>query len=269
MNPEVWVTSGTQPGGTYTIEDGGRVDMNTGECCIVLYFRFLLPFLLALAPFWRTQRLHWTSADVRDWAGALHYSYPEFDGLEGASPTRIREAIVEIVDRLYGPTLSQPWQQEDDRYPVIPSLDSVSSYSSQTTSATSAVPSTVDGSVEPPAPDAHSLRSSMSINGYNSTRHEWTIHIRFNKFELGRSYAILVYLGEMYVGAVSAFTSSAAQKCARCRNNWDVELEGFIHLDEAISINNVPTHSPHMVKPFLAEQLHIEVMGRKVRSLLG
>lgn len=35
MNPEDWVTHGTQPGGTHTIEDGGTVDLNTGECNIV------------------------------------------------------------------------------------------------------------------------------------------------------------------------------------------------------------------------------------------
>lgn len=223
-----------------------------------------------LSPFWRTQKAHWKSADVRDWATALNYSYPDFDGLETASPAQTRAAILETVHKLYGLASSPPWQRQDGRYPIIPSPDSASSYSSDETDATSIVSGTdqlrVDGSEceEPPA-HMQSLQASTMISGYNSTTHEWAVHIRFKKFELGRSYAIHVYLGETYVGAVSAFTSSAARKCARCRENWDIELEGFVHLDEAIlARSDVGALSPHVVKPILAEHLRIEVKGHKV-----
>ncbi|KAI0725256.1 hypothetical protein C8Q72DRAFT_853563 [Fomitopsis betulina] len=73
----------------------------------------------------------------------------------------------------------------------------------------------------------------------------------------------------MYVGSVSAFTSSAAQKCGRCRNNWDIELEGFIHLDEVLKLSSIPTLSTDMVQPFLAEHLRVEVKGRKPDGTLA
>ena len=123
----------------------------------------------------------------------------------------------------------------------------------------------IDGSDNPPT-ESQSLSNSTIISGHDITRHEWTVHIRFKKFELGQSYSIEVYLGETYVGAVSAFTSSAAQKCTRCREHWDVELEGFVHLDNAIlALSNGRELTLAIVRPILAEHLRIELRCHKVR----
>ena len=188
--------------------------------------------------------------------------------MENASPTEVRSTILGIIDKLYGPAPSPPWQQQDGRYLIIPSPDSALSYSPDDTGVTSAESGTDqhhEEGPEEPRTGVRSLPDNAIISGYNSTTHEWTVHIRFRKFELGRSYAIHVYLGEMYVGAVSAFTSSAAPKCARCRKNWDVELEGFVHLDDALlAVADVHALSPHIVKPILAEHLRIELKGHKV-----
>ncbi|KAI0725255.1 photo-regulated tyrosinase [Fomitopsis betulina] len=170
MNPEDWVTHGTQPGGTHTIEDGGTVDLNTGEY---------------LAPFWRTQKSYWTSVDVRDWEHALNYSYPEFDGLESSSPMQIREGILDVVDKLYSPVSSLPWQRKDGQRPFIHSLNY--HIRARKLNTMSAVPGTYQLQIDSPARPPINAR----------LLHEWTIHIRFKKFELGRSYSILVHLGEM------------------------------------------------------------------------
>lgn len=90
------------------------------------------------------------------------------------------------------------------------------------------------------------------------------VHIRFKKFELGRSYSIQVFLGETYVGSVSAFTSTSSQRCENCRNNQDVELEGFVHLNEVI-LEKVHSLSPDVVEPLLTKDLHIQVQGWTVR----
>lgn len=170
---------------------------------------------------------------------------------------QIREGILDVVDKLYSPVSSLPWQRKDGQRPFIHSLNY--HIRARKLNTMSAVPGTYQLQIDSPAQPPINAR----------LLHEWTIHIRFKKFELGRSYSILVHLGEMYVGSVSAFTSSAAQKCGRCRNNWDIELEGFIHLDEVLKLSSVPRLSTDMVQPFLAEHLRVEVKGRKVRPSLG
>ena len=190
-----------------------------------------------------TQTSYWNSTEVRDWAASLHYSYPEFDGLRGKSPQEIREAILERVTQLYGPTV-QPGG------PIIPA-PSVGSTSIQ------------PGGPEKPPTGVKPNPGEGTTVEFNSVTNEWTVHIRFKKFELGRSYSIQVFLGETYVGSVSAFTSASAQRCENCRNNQDVELEGFVHLNEAIW-EKVHSLSPDVVKPLLAKDLRIQVQGWKV-----
>lgn len=174
----------------------------------------------------------------------MQYSYPDFDGLKGKSPQEIREAILTRVTKLYGPAL-QPGG------PIIPA---------PVVSTTSVQP----GGPEKPPTGAKSNPGETTTVEFNGVTHEWTVHIRFKKFELGRSYSIQVFLGETYVGSVSAFTSASSQRCENCRNNQDVELEGFVHLNEAV-LEKVHSLSPDVVKPLLAKDLRIQVQGRKVR----
>ena len=195
-----------------------------------------------LTPFWLTQTSYWNSTEVRDWAASLHYSYPEFDGLKGKSPQEIREAILARVKELYGPT-AHPGG------PIQPA------------------PTIGSASIQPGGPEKPTASQSnpgkdVTVE-FNSITHEWTVHIRFKKFELGRSYSIQVFLGETYVGSVSAFTSASSQRCENCRNNQDVELEGFVHLNEAIW-EKVHSLSPDVVEPLLAKDLRIQLQGWKV-----
>ncbi|EPS96866.1 hypothetical protein FOMPIDRAFT_1018575 [Fomitopsis schrenkii] len=231
LNQDVWVTPGDQPEGTYTIKDDGPVNVKSD-----------------LTPFWLTQTSYWDSTEVRDWAASLQYSYPDFDGLKGKSPQEIREAILTRVTKLYGPAL-QPGG------PIIPA---------PVVSTTSVQP----GGPEKPPTGAKSNPGETTTVEFNGVTHEWTVHIRFKKFELGRSYSIQVFLGETYVGSVSAFTSASSQRCENCRNNQDVELEGFVHLNEAV-LEKVHSLSPDVVKPLLAKDLRIQVQGRKVWSHPG
>ena len=176
----------------------------------------------------------------------MHYSYPDFDGLKGKSPQEIREAILARVTKLYGPTV-QPGG------PIEPA-------------PTIGTESIQPGGPEKPATGAKSNPGEGTTVEFNGVTDEWTVHIRFKKFELGRSYSVQVFLGETYVGSVSAFTSASAQRCENCRNNQDVELEGFVHLNEAIW-EKVHSLSPDVVKPLLAKNLRIQLRGWKVRSL--
>ncbi|KZT70397.1 Di-copper centre-containing protein [Daedalea quercina L-15889] len=256
INYDVWVTPGDQPGGTYTIKDDGPINVQSD-----------------LTPFWLTQSSYWKSTEVRDWAGSLNYSYPDFDGLKGASLPEMRKAILQRVAKLYGPT-PLPFNPGG---PIIPAGGSGSIQpggpiipaggSGSTQPGGPKIPlGGGPGPVQPGGPEkpptTQSNPGDSTTVQFNSATHEWTVHIRFKKFELGKSYSIQVFLGETYVGSVSAFTSGSAQRCENCRNNMNVELEGFVVLNEAIWAK-VHTLAPDVVVPFLSEQLHIEVKGRK------
>ncbi|TFY54329.1 hypothetical protein EVJ58_g8928, partial [Rhodofomes roseus] len=145
---DVWVIPGDQPNGTYTIKDNAPVNVQSD-----------------LTPFWLTQSTYWNSKDVRDYVGNLHYSYPDFNGLEGKTPAQVSAAILKHVTELYGPTI-QPGGPEK----LIAG----------------------SGSVQPGGPEKPATSSnpgdSASV-GYNSTTHEWTVHIRFKKYEFGKSFA--------------------------------------------------------------------------------
>jgi len=242
INYDVWVTPGDQPGGTYTIKDSGPVNVQSD-----------------LTPFWLTESSFWNSTEVRDWAGALHYSYPDFDGLKGKSPAEIRTAILERVGKLYGPVTPTPLPFQPGG-PIIPS-----SGSGSVQPGGPEIPAGGPGPVQPGGPEkpptGTSSGGSTTVE-YNSTTHEWTVHIRFKKFELGKSYSIQVFLDETYVGSVSAFTSTSAHRCENCRNNLDIELEGFVHLNEVI-LQKLRTLSPDVVKPYLTKELSLKVQGRK------
>ncbi|EMD31424.1 hypothetical protein CERSUDRAFT_163071 [Gelatoporia subvermispora B] len=167
LNPDVWVSQGDQPHGTWTIPKNGTVDMTTD-----------------LAPFWNGPSSYWDSKFVRT-TEALRYTYPEFNDIESNDPEEIKWLIFRKVNALYAPE------------------DSVSAAS-----------------------------SSKSLSG--TSIHEWAVRIKFKKQELGASFSILVYLGETYVGRVSAFTAREPRRCANCVRNANVEIEGYVHLTQAI-----------------------------------
>ncbi|KAH9913106.1 uncharacterized protein B0H18DRAFT_1126575 [Fomitopsis serialis] len=175
-----------------------------------------------LTPFWLTESSFWNSTQPR---GDPHGHF-------------------ERVGKLYGPVRPTPLTVQ----PGGPEI-----------------PAGGPGPVQPGGPEkpptGTSSGGSTSVE-YNSTTHEWTVHIRFKKFELGKSYSVQVFLGETYVGSVSAFTSASAHRCENCRNNLDIELEGFVHLNEVL-LQKLHTLSPDVVKPYLTKELSLKVQGRK------
>ncbi|CCL99469.1 uncharacterized protein FIBRA_01487 [Fibroporia radiculosa] len=98
----------------------------------------------------------------------------------------------------------------------------------------------------------------------NGSIREWNVHIKFKKFELGSSFSVLVYIGETYVGSVSAFVNSRPENCANCRRNQDVEVEGFVHLTKAmVEKYTLPSLEPDDVRPILAEHISVKLEGFK------
>lgn len=102
--------------------------------------------------------------------------------------------------------------------------------------------------------------------------YEWTARIECKKYELGCSYSICLFLGEVpedpeqwlvspnYVGGHHCFVNTALGHCANCRNKSDLLEEGFVNLNEGI-VKHSGLHNlePDAVKPYLTQNLHWRV----------
>ena len=101
---------------------------------------------------------------------------------------------------------------------------------------------------------------------------EWTARIEFKKYELGTSFSVLIFLGQVpqdpqdwrvsqnYVGGTHAFVNSVAAFCANCSNQQDVVQEGFVHLNHAIAkLSGLGSLEPNVVEPYLTDALQWRV----------
>jgi len=61
----------------------------------------------ALTPFRINQSEFWVSTEITN-TNALHYTYPEFQGIDTNDPEALKEAIAEKVNQLYGPGSVDP-----------------------------------------------------------------------------------------------------------------------------------------------------------------
>ncbi|KAI0925031.1 hypothetical protein AcW2_005732 [Taiwanofungus camphoratus] len=180
-----------------------------------------------LTPFWTDQTAYWKSNSIQQ-SPTLNYTYPEFNDLNHANKWEVMAAIRIKIEELYG-SLGRLGK----RLPQI-----------QTNP--------------------------------NTGHYDWTVHLKFKKFELGSSFSILVFLGPVpaerdnwyssssYVGTVSAFVGRSSGRCANCVANRDVEIEGFVHLNEKlVEIPDLVSLSPAHVRPVIQERLAWRVEGVK------
>ncbi|KAH9952079.1 photo-regulated tyrosinase [Amylocystis lapponica] len=75
---------------------------------------------------------------------------------------------------------------------------------------------------------------------------EWSAQVHFKKFELQKSFSVLLFLGPVpentadwrtspsFAGATHAFANSAAENCENCRAHSDMVVEGFVHLNDSL-----------------------------------
>ncbi|KAH9929640.1 tyrosinase [Amylocystis lapponica] len=121
-----------------------------------------------------------------------------------------------------------------------------------------AIANTVNALYRPPAPTSASAGTTL----------EWTAEVHFQKHALQQSFSVLLFVGPVpddpaqwrtstsFAGAVHAFANSTAARCANCRANADVVVEGFVHLDDALAAHPaLASRQPDVVVPFLRDQL--------------
>ncbi|KAK7036243.1 tyrosinase [Favolaschia claudopus] len=272
INPGVWVSAGEATDGTWTIVPDSTVDKNTD-----------------LTPFWNSQTSYWESSMVTATA-TLGYSYPEFNGLDLSNPNAVRTAIAQKVNQLYGGGLARRRSLVAAAPKAKVAAESTPSDSAGNGNAAPHVqvnlereapaphPSHTGGHPSTPAsqPDQHfevdiERRSGSHTSGEDKFW-EWTARIRIKKYEIGGSFLVELFLGSVpedprhwrtsphFVGAHHVFANSVPERCANCRNNRDVEVEGFVHLNDGIiEHSGLDSLEPEVVVPYLTHNLHWRV----------
>jgi len=104
--------------------------------------------------------------------------------------------------------------------------------------------------------------------------HDWTCRIHCKKHELGGSYWVLIFLGEVphdpsqwrtspsFVGGHYVFVTSTGNE------QVDTVSEGFVHLNKAIaSRSGLSSYEPNVVIPYLKDNLEWRVQSVRVLTL--
>jgi Tyosinase C-terminal domain len=141
---------------------------------------------------------------------------------------------------------------------------------STTTEATSTVRSVAEEVRNPTASqESHPSAAERGEPGSGGPNviYDWTVRIHFKSHELGQSFSVLIFLGDVpddpsqwmkapsYVGSHVAFVSSAAEQYGNSQS--DTVSEGFVHLNSVLARRSgLPSFEPHVVSPYLRENLH-------------
>jgi tyrosinase len=290
INPGVWVSPGiAEDGGSFTTPPGAPYDQTT-----------------ALTPFWDNQTSFWASTAVTD-TSKLGYTYPDFNGVDVTNTDATRTAISNRVNQLYGTSVFGSFAALPQSTIPAPAT----SGHTDTTAKKAAVASSshiLTRSLAPtekvvvpalpshnPAAPPQQHPSTIQVTDHHPQRHmnihphptvveqqssappnhgmwDWTARIEFKKYELGTSFSVLIFLGQIpenprewrispnYVGGHHAFVNSAASSCANCSNQQDLVIEGFVHLNHAIvQHSGLGSLEPNVIKPYLTQNLHWKV----------
>jgi len=268
INPEVWVSRGPSENGTFTIPGNSVIDASTSM------LGTLVP------PFWNSQTAFWPSS-ATTLTSNLNYSYPEFNGLNLGSPNTVRVAIANYIRQHYGgfspfgstvpdvSLLAQPPAAEGAPAPAAQDV-------AQVTSAA------VTSSVKPAAADttphaqSHASHHPHPPHGGDGpvTIYDWAVRVHAKKYELGHGYVVLIFLGEVpddpsqwrtchsFVGAHCAFVNPDAEQCGNCREQAELVVEGFVHLNPIIAKRSgLSSYEPNVVAPYLRDNLHWRVQA--------
>lgn len=111
---------------------------------------------------------------------------------------------------------------------------------------------------------------------------DWSVRVRERKFELGRSFTVLIFLGSVpenpgewntskhLVGKNHVFANSASGSCQNCRQQNDIIHEGFVHLNRGLARlapQIASPYKPEVVIPYLKENLQWRVVDVSIHVL--
>jgi tyrosinase len=121
----------------------------------------------------------------------------------------------------------------------------------------------------------HGTHPHPPLHGQHPTViYDWAARIHTKKYELGDGYVVLIFLGEVpddpsqwrtcpsFVGAHVSFVNTDAEKCANCRDQADLVVEGFVHLNAGIAKRSgLSSYEPSVVTPYLRDNMHWRVQA--------
>jgi tyrosinase len=216
----------------------------------------------------------------------LQYSYPEFNGLDLGNANAVQVAIGNYIKQQYGGgqfslqsavpgvnLLVQPPAAGGAPAPVPAKAPAPAAPRGHVQAALAAVSS----SGQSAATDiAHRVRHGSHTQA-PTVIHDWAARIHAKKYELGHSYMVLIFLGEVpadpsqwrsapsFIGAHVTFVNTEAERCANCREQAELVAEGFVHLNGAIAKrSSLPSFEPSVVGPYLRDNLHWRVQSVRV-----
>jgi len=263
VNPGVWVTRGPAEGGSFTASANASYDNNTN-----------------LTPFWDSQTGYWVSSETTT-TGKLKYSYPEFNNLP-SDPAAVQAAIANYINQQYGGSTFSSLRSAGPAVSFLAQAPAAAQappapHSQPVSQAAAASVPAAAGSVHPFASRGggpHTTVKAQPGQEAPDVLHDWTARIHFKKYELGQSFAVLLFLGEVpadasqwrtsssFVGAHVAFVNSSADQCANCSEQADSVAEGFVHLNKAIAKSSgLSSFEPSVVTPYLRDNLHWRVQA--------
>jgi tyrosinase len=242
----------------------------------------LLTEIQALTPFWNSQSGFWASSGTTATSN-LYYSYPEFNGLDLGNADAVQVAIGNYIQQQYGGgqfslksavpgvnLLAQP----PAAAPAPAKAPAPAAPQGHVQAALAAVSSSVKSAA---ADVAHRVHSHGSPTQAPTVVHDWAVRIHAKKYELGHSYMVLIFLGEVpadpsqwrsapsFIGIHVTFVNTEAEQCANCREQAEVVAEGFVHLNGAIAKrSNLSSFEPSVVAPYLRDNLHWRVQSVRV-----
>jgi tyrosinase len=281
INPGVWVSKGPAEGGTFTITGSASVDANSSmlndPCTSYLVFTGTL----ALTPFWESQTTYWLPSQCTA-TGNFKYSYPEFNGLDLGNPNAVKAAIGNYINQQYGGGGASSlfrggaplslFAQSAAGGAQAPAQGRSESQSTEAAPAVKSGASGIAHEFHSRGGNPHTAQKPQHGQEGDKTTYDWTVRIHFKKNELGGSFAVLIFLGQVpddpsqwrtaptFVGAHHAFVNSAASQCNNCRDQADSVSEGFVHLSSAIAQRSgLSSFDPSVVSPYLRENLHWRV----------
>jgi tyrosinase len=263
LNPGIWVSRGPAEGGTFTISGNDTVDNNTN-----------------LTPFWNSPSGFWASSGTTATSN-LNYSYPEFNNLNLGNAGAVQRAIASYVNQHYGggqlsslkgitpgvSLLAQP--PAGDAPAVTAQAPRVAA------AAVSSVKSAAASVVHQAQERVHAAHAPVHGESEPPTViHDWSAQIHAKKYELGHGYIILIFIGQVpddpsqwrssssFVGAHVAFVNTEAEQCDNCRDQAELVIEGFVHLNTAIAkLSGLSSFDPSVVAPYLRDNLHWRVQA--------
>lgn len=198
--------------------------------------------------------------------------------MQNQPPETVRRAIARIVQQLYGGVGPRSFTGsivEAHRGLEITekSPENPPSSPSQIAASNDKAAGTAESTDEEAKDEDPTLVASESSGDKLRVVIDWSAQIDVQHDELGSSFSIPIFLGEVpedpsewltcpsFVGAHFEFVNPSAEECANCRAQSGIVTHGVVYLNDAIAERSgLGSFDPSVVEPYLKRELSWRVL---------